>query len=75
MPKKTETVVECEAIKSQLPDDFNLKVPSFDKPRYGTLYKIQNDYEYEVNSDDHFDEAEEEMREAGLENVHFVSIS
>lgn len=75
LPKKPETVVECEAIKSQLPDDFNLKVPSFDKPRYGTLYKIQNDYEYEVNSDDDFDEAEEEMRKAGLENVHFVSIS
>lgn len=75
LPKKPETVVECEAIKSQLPDDFNLKVPSFDKPRYGTLYEIKNDYEYEVNSDDHFDEAEEEMRKAGLENVHFVSIS
>lgn len=75
LPKKPETVVECEAIKSQLPDDFNLKVPSFDKPRYGTLYEIKNGYEYEVNSDDDFDEAEEEMREAGLENVHFVSIS
>ena len=75
LPKKPETVVECKEIKSQLPDDFNLKVPSFDKPRYGTLYEIKNDYEYEVNSDDHFDEAEEEMRKAGLENVHFVSIS
>ncbi len=73
LPKEPETVVECEEIKSELPDDFNLKVPSFDKPRYGILYKIKNDYEYELRSDDGFEEAEEEMRKAGLENVDFVS--
>ena len=73
-PETFETKEACQDIAEKLPE-FNLKVPSFDKPRYGTLYEIKNGYEYEVNSDDHFDKAEEEMREAGLENVHFVSIS
>ncbi len=73
LPEEPETVVECEEIKSKLPDAFNLKVPSFDKPRYGTLYKIRNDYEYQLNSDGDLEVAEKEMEVAGIEKVEFVS--
>lgn len=69
-----QTVKECSAISAVL-KDFNFQVPAFDKPKYGTLYKVKSGYEYELSAEANSDAAEVEMKAAGLENVEFVEIS
>ena len=66
-----QTVAECQQIK-EIFSEFKFTLPSFDKPRYGTLYTTKGSYEYVLSNDDDIDNAEEEMKKAGLENVNFV---
>ena len=72
--KEPDTVAECKDISTVLAN-FHLALPSFDKPKYGTLYKVKSSYEYELRSDDDTDVAEEEMKTAGIPDVEFVSAS
>ena len=76
LEKEPETVADCEKTASHLE---NLKkfIPPFDKPCFGTLYKVKEVYEYELQSDECYDEAEKEMqgeyvKKAGVENIKFV---
>ena len=69
-----QTVAECQKIKTVL-SEFNFSLPAFDKPVYGTLYKVKNVYEYELRSDEDSDDAEAEMERANISAVEFVSMT
>ena len=75
LPKTT--VADCKKIKEELSqfNQFKFELPAFDKPQYGTLYKVKSDYEYAVNSEDNMEAAEKEMEGAGIENVEIVCAS
>ena len=76
LPKNPETVEDCRLVKETLAKfNNNFKVPSFDKPRIGTLYKVKNGWEYALKSENDIDAAEEEMNQAGIKNVEFVEQS
>ena len=71
LPNDPCTVEECKRIAHilKIPDEL---IPPFDKPRFGTLYKTANGYEYVLKSDDDYDEAKEEMEHAGVSPIKFV---
>ena len=78
LPENPETVEDCRLVKETLAKFNNkLKLPSFDKPRYGTLYKVKNSWEYALKSASDLDAAEKEMnkeeiKKAGIKDVEFV---
>ena len=72
LSQEPETKKECSEISEIL--NKKLTLPSFDKPKYGTLYKVKAGYEYELTSDEDSESAEEEMKAAGITNVEFVSV-
>lgn len=67
-----KTVADCKKISAVL-ENCEEYIPDFDEPKFGTLYKVKNGYEYELRSGDDYDEAETEMQAASLENVRFVA--
>lgn len=76
LEKEPKTVAECKKI-SDILEKLESFIPPFDKPCFGTLYKVKNGYEYELQSDECYDEAEKEMqgeyvKKAGVENIKFV---
>ena len=76
LPENPETVAACRLVKETLEKfNNNFKVPSFDKPRLGTLYKVKNGWEYALKSENDIDAAEEEMNNAGIKDVEFVEQS
>ncbi|MBP5201332.1 hypothetical protein J6Z39_01315 [bacterium] len=81
LPENPETVEYCRLVKETLAKFNNkLKLPSFDKPRYGTLYKAKNSLEYALKSASDLDAAEKEMdkeeiKKAGIKDVEFVEQS
>lgn len=77
LEKEPKTVADCEKISSHL-ENLKTFIPPFDKPCFGTLYKVKDGYEYEVYSDEDYDKAEEEMQKenvikAGVKNIKFVT--
>lgn len=77
LEKEPKTVAECKKI-SDILEKLESFIPPFDKPCFGTLYKVKNGYEYVLESDENYDEAEKEMQsedviKAGIENIKFVA--
>lgn len=69
-----ETVVEVISQSNQKDKGYP-PVPQFDLPQCGTLYKSKSGYEYELASEEKLEEAQDEMRKAGITNVIFVAAS